>query len=155
MGLVGVALGIAVALLWGTADSVATLAARHLGAIGYYAFYRGLMIGPVALVSPLSSTSAVATLILSLPPLHDRVTPVQEAAIGAILLGAMLASANLPELRVLLKKGSWFARGRGGVGYALAAAVAFGAMDFGIGPPPGEPTSLYPCCSLAPSASSS
>lgn len=182
MELVGVTLGIAVALLWGSADSVATLAARHLGAlrttfisqaaglivltaldafvptfwpsfppstfgralllgawsgifgsVGYYAFYKALMVGPLALVSPLSSTSAVVTLILSLLLLHDRVAPAQVIAIGAILLGVMFASTNLREAHLILKKRSRSPTERGGVGYALVATVAFGAMDFGIG----------------------
>jgi drug/metabolite transporter (DMT)-like permease len=182
MGLVGVPLGIAVALLWGSADSIATLAARNLGAlrttfisqaaglivltaldafvptfwpsfppstfrtalllgawsglcgaVGYFAFYKALMVGPVALVSPLSSTSAVVTLILSLLLLHDSVAPAQVIAIGAILLGVMFASTNLREAHLSLKKRAIAPTRSGALGYALIATVAFGAMDFGIG----------------------
>ena len=182
MGLVGIPLGSAVALLWGSADSIATLAARHLGAlrttfisqaaglivltaldafvpafwpsfpprtfrtarlpgawsglrgaVGYFAFYKALLVGPVARVSPLSSTSAVVTLMLSLLLLHDSIAPAQVIAIGAILPGIMLASTNLREVHLSLKKRALAPVPRGALGYALIATVAFGAMDFGIG----------------------
>jgi len=182
MELLGVALGIAVACLLGTADAVATLAARRLGTVratffsqaaglcalivldllspslwsaftqdslvtaavlgaftgicsaaGYWAFYRALELGPVALVSPLSSTSAVVTLALSIVLLQERLTPLQGAALALLLPGVLLASTNLGELSALLREKDAFVFRSRGVGYALVATIAFGAMDFGIG----------------------
>lgn len=182
MEVVGVALAVAVALLWGTADYVATLAARRLGtvqttffsqaaglcallafdllspslwatftpramiasavigaftgicaSVGYWAFYKALEIGPVALVSPLSSSSAMITLLLSIVLLQERLTPLQNAALALLLPGLVIASTNVGELGLLLKKKATLVFRSRGVGFALIAAVAFGAMDFGIG----------------------
>src|SRR5690348_17179400 len=124
MELLGVGLGIVVALLWGSADILAALAARRLrtfkttfvsqsvgllallafgtaafwflhlpftltaiglsaligiftgfcAALGYFAFYRALEIGPIAIVSPITATSSTFTLILSTLILQEQLT---------------------------------------------------------------------------------
>lgn len=182
MDLLGITLGLTVALLWGLADSIATVAARRLGAqhmtvlsqssglfsltvftllnswlwpsftpsilglaaflgaftglcaaLGYYALYQGLKKGPIALVSPITSSSAIVTLILALALLHDRISPGEGVAIVIVLVGIILASTNLSELNLLSKQTSGFALKSSGIGAALLATIAFGAMDFGIG----------------------
>jgi len=183
MGLVGIALGLTVAVLWGIADSIATLATRRLQPLlttfisqsagliaimafalltswfwlaitfpqpalargvllafctgifatgGYLIFYHALKIGPVALVSPISSTSAAVTLVLALLLLQESMTFLQVIAIALLLLGVIVASANFLEVRTLLKNSDNALLSRG-VMWAIVAALAFGAMDFGIG----------------------
>lgn len=125
MQLLSVGLGGMIALVWGSADILATLAARRLrtfkttvvsqstgllallsfgilafcfwhlpftlialalsaligiftglcAALGYFAFYRALEIGPVAIVSPLTASSSIFTLILSTIILQEHLTP--------------------------------------------------------------------------------
>lgn len=99
-------------------------------AVGYLVFYRALAIGPMAFISPLTSTSALCTLLLSLMILRQRLLPLQLGAIVLIILGVLLAVTDWHDLRL-----SWSLKrfGAGGIKYALAASVAFGCMDFGIG----------------------
>lgn len=178
----GVGLGVAVALLWGSADILATLAARRLrtfkttfvsqsigllallafgavafclwhlpltltaialsaligsftglcAALGYFAFYRALEIGPIAIVSPISATSSTFTLILSTLILQEQLTPGRTGFVSIIILGIVLASTSIAELRTLLHKPGYSLWSQG-VRWAIVATLAFGAMDFGIG----------------------
>jgi len=171
-----------VALLWGTADILATLAARRQGtfkttivsqssgllallafgaivfgswhtpftpsafalsaliglvtglcaALGYFAFYRALEIGPMAMVSPLTATSSAFTLLFAALVLQEQLSPGRLGLVTLIIFGIVLASTSVAELRVLLQKPGYSLWSRG-VRWALVATLAFGAMDFGIG----------------------
>jgi uncharacterized membrane protein len=181
MELLGPGLGIMTAILWGSADTIATIAARRLGtfkttfasqaagflalfsfgivayvflhlpftqtmlaislligiftgvfaALGYFYFYRALEAGPIALVSPLTSTSSICTLLLSLFILRQGLTAVQIGAVIISILGVLLASTNLKEIRALLQnqRYTFFSKG---LRWAIIATLAFGLMDFGI-----------------------
>ena len=102
------------------------------GALGYLALYRALNLGPVALVSPLSSSSSTITLLLALVFLRERLSPLQLGCVSAVLLGIVLASANGAAVTEIARRSrtSWLSTG---VPWALAASTAFGIMDFGIG----------------------
>jgi drug/metabolite transporter (DMT)-like permease len=178
----GIGLGVTVAILWGTADIIATFAARRLGtfkttlisqsagllalfgfgiivfgsrhvsftlsafalsaliglftglcaALGYFAFYRALEIGPMAMVSPLTATSSAFTLLLAALILQEQLSVGRLGLVTIIIVGIALASTSLAELRVLLQKPGYSLWSRG-VRWALVATLAFGAMDFGIG----------------------
>ena len=182
MELLGVGLGVTVALLLGSSDILATLAARRLStfkttfvsqsagllmllafgtiafwrwhlsltqtafalsaligiftglcaALGYLALYRALESGPIATVSPLTASSSIFTLILSALILKEQLTPERKGFVTLGILGIVLASSSLAELRVLLKKpgSSLWSQG---VRWAVVATLAFGTMDFGIG----------------------
>jgi drug/metabolite transporter (DMT)-like permease len=182
MQLLGIGLGLTVALLWGTADTLAIRAVRRVGtfratmlsqaagllmlfavgtlvfgswqvhftvsttvasaliglftglfaALGYFALYRALEIGPVALVSPLTATSPAFTLLFAVLILQEHVSVGRLGVVSMILSGIVLASTSLVEVRVLLRKpgSSLWSRG---VGWALVATFSLGAMDFGIG----------------------
>jgi drug/metabolite transporter (DMT)-like permease len=182
MQLLGIGLGVTVALLWGSADILAALAARRLrtfkttfvsqsigllallafgiiafwrwhlpltltaltisaligiftglcAALGYFAFYRALEIGPIAIVSPISATSSTFTLMLSALILQEQLTPRRTGFVIIVILGLVLASTSLTELRTLLKKPGFSLLSQG-VRWAVVATLAFGAMDFGIG----------------------
>src|SRR5579863_7620061 len=127
MELAGIGTGIVAAILWGSADVIASVASRRLGifkttfvsqaagflalfffgviayvflplpltpqavaisvvlgiftggvaAYGYFYLYRAMEIGPIALVSPLTSTSSIFTLLLSLFILRQGLTAMQ------------------------------------------------------------------------------
>ncbi|GHO54066.1 EamA family transporter [Ktedonobacter robiniae] len=182
MQLIGIALGGGVALLWGIADSIATLSTRRLttftttiishfsglltliftlailfwhypshtfaisasdlliGAgtgvltvIGYLALYRSLELGPIAITSPLSSTSAVFTLLLSTLFLQEHITLFDGFAIGAIIIGVFLASVNIRNIHLLLKKKPEALLAGKGVRWACITPIAFGLVDISIG----------------------
>jgi drug/metabolite transporter (DMT)-like permease len=182
MELQGIGLGMMVALLWGSSDILASLAARRLrsfkttfvsqliglfvllifgtiiywrwhlplnlmtlalsaligafsglcAALGYMALYRALEIGPISIVSPLTATSSTFTLILAVLVLQEHLTFGRMGFVMLVILGLVLASTSLVELRTLLKKpgSSLWSQG---VRWAFVATLAFGAMDFGIG----------------------
>src|SRR5947209_11583366 len=182
MEFLGPGLGIITAILWGSADMIATMAARRLGtfkttfasqaagflalfsfgivayvflplpftlttvsismilgiftgvfaALGYFYFYRALEAGPIALVSPLTSTSSICTLLLALFILRQGLTVIQIGAVIISILGVLLASTNLKEIRALLRnqRYTFFSKG---LRWAIIATLAFGLMDFGIG----------------------
>ncbi len=182
MQLLGTGLGMTIALLWGTADILATLAARRVGtfratmlsqasgllalfavgttifrswhvhftvsalvasaliglftglfaALGYFAFYRALEIGPIAVVSPLTATSSAVTLLFAVMILQEHVSVGRLGVVSIMLFGIVLASTSLAEVRGLLRKpgSSLWSRG---VRWGLIATFSFGAMDFGIG----------------------
>ena len=182
MELLGVGLGMTVALLLGSSDILATLATRQLrsfkttfvarsagllallafgtlafwrwdlpftltafalsaligiftglcAALGYFALYRALEIGPIAIVSPLTATSSTFTLILSALILKEQLTPEHKGFVTIGILGIVVASTSLAELRMLLKKPRYSLWNQG-VRWAIVATLAFGAMDFGIG----------------------
>jgi len=182
MQLFGVGLGAVVALVWRSADILATHATRRLrtfkttfvsqstgllalltfgilafylwhlpftltalalsaligiftglfAALGYFAFYRALEIGPVAIVSPLTATSSTFTLILSTIVLQEQLTLGRIGFVSIVILGIILASTSLVEIRKLLAKPG-YSLWSPGVRWAIVATLAFGAMDFGIG----------------------
>lgn len=182
MGFLGIALGLAVAFLWGAGDILATLAGYRLStfkttfisqvtslfgllcfsistawfwhlsftpltfalsasigiftglcaALGYLALYRALVIGPMAMTGPITATSPIFTLILSVVLLHEHLTVLQFALVTVGILGIILVSTNLPGLHVHFTK-SRASLWTDGILWALIATLAFGALDFGVG----------------------
>ena len=182
MELLGVGLGVTVALLLGSSDILATLVARRMStfkttfvsqaagllallafgtiafwrwhlpftltafalsaligiftglcaALGYLALYHALERGPIAIVSPLTASSSIFTLILAALILKEQLTPERKGFVTLGILGIVLASISLAELRVLLKKPGYLLWSQG-VRWAVVATLAFGTMDFGIG----------------------
>jgi drug/metabolite transporter (DMT)-like permease len=177
----GVELGVVVAICWGSADTVATFAARRIGtfattfislivsvvvlvlfgllafarlaltptafvqsagiglliglmaAIGYFSLYRGLELGPVAIVSPVVAADGAVGAVLAILLLHEHVSAWELGMLVIIFLGIMCASTNLTEVRGLLRSAGPAGLARGGVRWGLLATAAFGLMLFGIG----------------------
>lgn len=177
----GVVLGVVVAICWGSADTVATFAARRIGtfattfislivsvvvlvlfgllafarlaltptafvqsagiglliglmaAIGYFSLYRGLELGPVAIVSPVVAADGAVGAVLAILLLHEHVSAWELGMLVIIFLGIMCASTNLTEVRGLLRSAGPAGLARGGVRWGLLATGAFGLMLFGIG----------------------
>ncbi|HLZ58437.1 MAG TPA: EamA family transporter, partial [Ktedonosporobacter sp.] len=101
-------------------------------AIGYFALYHSLEIGPIAITSPLSSTSAVVTLVLSTLLLRERVTVFSGIALAVVLAGVILASTDRSTFFALFKI-SRKSLMSDGARWAYLASLSFGLVDFGIG----------------------
>jgi drug/metabolite transporter (DMT)-like permease len=90
------------------------------GAAGLAALYRGLAVGSMSVVAPISATAALVPVVAGVVT-GERPSAVQAAGIGLALAGVVLASRNAEAT----------GRGRGfaaGVGLALVAALSFGLL---------------------------
>jgi drug/metabolite transporter (DMT)-like permease len=103
--------------LWGPLSGVA-------GAFGLAAFYRGLAVGNMGVVAPISATAAVVPLVVGVAG-GDRPGTLQYVGIALALLGVVLASRE--EVGGRLAAGT--ARG---AGLALLSALGFGLFFVGM-----------------------
>lgn len=62
--------------------------------LAYMAFYKGLSIGPVAIVSPISSSYGLVTVIISVLVLHEATTVWHALGICLTLVGVVLVSLD-------------------------------------------------------------
>ncbi len=90
-------------------------------------FYRGMQLGPVAIVSPLSSTYAVLVVLMAVAFLGERLNAGQVAGATASIGGVVLASVDFGRLR----RGTPLAGP--GVVYGLAATLGFGIWQYAMG----------------------
>ncbi len=101
--------------------------------VAYLSIYRALEIGPVAITSPLSSASAIVTLLLSMFILHEHVSSLEAIALIAVMLGIILVSTNYHDiLNLLQKKSSGFSVSKG-MFWAYVAMLSLGCVFFGLG----------------------
>jgi drug/metabolite transporter (DMT)-like permease len=126
VGLAGVALWIVVsgaarpgaALLWAAGAGIA-------GVVGLGCLYRGMAVGAMGIVAPISATSPVVPLAVSVLR-GDSPAAVQWAGIALALAGVVLVSRE-PE------GAAGGTRVAAGVGLALVAALGFGLFIVGLG----------------------
>jgi len=104
----------------GAGALAAAAASACAGLVGLAAFYRGLAIGAMAVVAPISATAAVIPVTFGIAT-GERPSLVQGAGVAIALTGVVLASREPPH-------GEAAARRAKGVGLALLAAVAFGSF---------------------------
>jgi drug/metabolite transporter (DMT)-like permease len=94
------------------------------GVVGLSSFYRGLAVGTMGIVGPISTTAAIVPLVYGLAR-GERPSSLQAAGVALAVLGVVGASLEpLPE-----------GRGRrvgAGVGLALLAAAGFGCSLIGL-----------------------
>lgn len=90
-----------------------------VGVLGLAAFYRGLSVGAMSIVAPVSATAAVVPLAVGLAT-GERPSGLQGAGIGIALAGVLLASR---EAEVEARRGT---RTAAGFGFAVLAALGFG-----------------------------
>src|SRR3954463_10571766 len=87
------------------------------GIVGLTSFYKGLSVGAMGVVAPLSSLAAAIPLVVGIAT-GDRPSAVQGAGVTVAIVGVLLASREAGEA------------GRGnvakGAGFALISAVGFG-----------------------------
>lgn len=110
------------------AEQWATLAGLSvLGLVVYLCFYRALQIGPVAIVSPITSAYAVVVVLLALVLVGERLGGLQGIGVAASIGGIVLASVNLRGLRSRKELISV------GVAFGLCAMLGSGLWQFSLG----------------------
>ena len=92
------------------------------GLIGLAAFYRGMAVGAMAVVAPISATGAAIPVVVGVAT-GDRPSAVQGAGLLLALVGVVIASRE---------DGAAGARAAAGTGLALAAAAGFGGFFVGM-----------------------
>lgn len=101
-----------------SAAAVASAAVAGLGGVvGLGALYRGMAVGAMGVVAPISSAAAVIPVVVGLAR-GERPSGLQLAGIALTLLGVVLVSREEGAVRT---------RVAAGVGLALVAAVGFGS----------------------------
>lgn len=92
------------------------------GLVGIAALYRGMAVGSISIVAPISSTGAALPILFGLVR-GERVAPLQTVGIVLAAAGILLASRAVddPESKVRVR----VARG---VGFAMLAALGFGGF---------------------------
>jgi drug/metabolite transporter (DMT)-like permease len=110
------------------------------GAIALSAFYRGLAIGTMSIVAPISSTGAAVPVIVGIAT-GDRPTALQAAGIAAAVVGVVLASRELAS-----DQPATAAAARTSVLLALVAALGFGIFFVGMD---AAADASVPCAMLA------
>jgi drug/metabolite transporter (DMT)-like permease len=95
------------------------------GAIGLAALYRGLAVGPMSVVAPISSTAAIVPVVFGIAK-GERPSAVQGVGIAVAVVGVVFASRS-PD-----GEGGRATLGEG-VGLALVAAVSFGLLLVALG----------------------
>jgi drug/metabolite transporter (DMT)-like permease len=99
------------------------LALGVLGVVSVAALYRGLALGPVAVVAPVVASYVVLTVVLVVIFLGERLTTAQVLAASVVFGGVVLTSTDARELRVTL------GRPIPGVRIGLIATVGFGTWS--------------------------
>ena len=97
-----------------------------LGWLSYLAFYRALAIGPISIVSPIVSAYAAVTVICAVVISGERLSAGEALAIAIALLGVLLASSDLTQIRAIERVAAL------GIVLALATAVLIGAFVYGV-----------------------
>jgi drug/metabolite transporter (DMT)-like permease len=101
--------------------------------VAYIAIYRALEVGPIAITSPLSSASAIITLLLSVLILHEHVSFSEAMALTVVMLGIVLISTSYQDiLNLLQKRSSGFSVSKG-ILWAYVAMFSLGCVFFGLG----------------------
>ena len=108
-------------------DVAILLGSGCFAGIAYFTAYRGLELGPVALVSPIASAFAAVTVLLAVVVLDESLGPILLSGVVLTIVGVVLASTDLRRFEVEAK------RHRRGLPYAFAAMVGFGVAAFASG----------------------
>lgn len=101
--------------------------AAFVGAAAFATLYRGLELGPVAVVSPVLATYAVIPVMLSVALLGERLGAIEWWGAAVTIAGAVLTSTDLRALA-----GGTFTR-FAGVPWAIASTLLFGVATYVLG----------------------
>jgi drug/metabolite transporter (DMT)-like permease len=105
-------------------DIVILLASGCFAGVAYFALYRGLELGPLALVSPIASAFASVTVVLAVIFLGESLNGRLLVGVASTMVGVVLASTDMRAFEVEARLH------RRGLPYALAAMVGFGVAAF-------------------------
>lgn len=123
VGLVALAAALAVLGLWPVIDPAAipwALALATLGTGSLYLLYRGMALGPIAVVSPVVSSYAALTVVLVVVVLGERLSTAQAVAVAVVFGGVLLATTDVRAVAESVR------RPLPGVPISLAATIGFG-----------------------------
>lgn len=98
-----------------------------LGAAAFATLYKGLQLGPIAVVSPVLASYAVVPVLLSVVLLGETLGGVEVAGVVVTITGAVLTSADLQALR------SGTRTKLPGLSWAIASTVMFGVATYVMG----------------------
>ncbi len=101
--------------------------------IGYFAFYRGLELGPLAIVSPITSIDGAITVLLAVLIFHESLDTLKIVALIILFLGVVFAALEGPSPLAFLHTLRVASFAKGGTRWAFVAMIAFGLGLFGIG----------------------
>jgi len=104
------------------------LISAFLNIIALLAFYKGMQIGNVSVISPISSAYAAITVILSLIFLNEKLNGLQTVGVSLAILGTILVSFKLHDLMKLKLKSVV-----SGVRYGLIAMLGWGIAFVFVG----------------------
>jgi drug/metabolite transporter (DMT)-like permease len=99
------------------------------GVVALAAFYRGLAIGTMSVVAPISATGAAVPVLVGLAE-GERPGVLQVAGMAAALVGVILAARECEPAEDAGDEHR--AAGRAAIGLALVAAVGFGTFFVGV-----------------------
>ncbi len=111
--------------LWGLMGWLAPNAV--LTALAYWTLYRGLELGPVAVVSPVLASYAVIPVLLAVVLLDESLGGWKAAGVAVTIAGAVLTSTDLRALR------AGTATRPPGLSWAIASTLLFGVATFVVG----------------------
>jgi drug/metabolite transporter (DMT)-like permease len=98
-----------------------------VAALGYFALYRALELGPIHLVSPVLAAYAVIPVVMAVILLHESLGPLTALGVGITIGGAVLTSADLRALRAGTH------RMPRALPWAIASAISFGVATYALG----------------------
>lgn len=110
----------------GTADIALLAANGAIAAVAYLSLYRGLELGPIALVSPIVAAYAVPPVVLAIVFLDESLAGIVLAGIAVTIVGIVLTST---DLRGVEADGT----SRAGVPLAVISMLLFGLATFVLG----------------------
>lgn len=97
------------------------LVTGFLGVVSYLAFYKGLQVGKVSIISPISACWVIVAVILSLIFLNEKLTTLQTIGVSSAILGTIFTSFKLRDLFKLRLKNSLT-----GIKYAIITLLGWG-----------------------------
>lgn len=113
--------------LWGHIDpinlseAISIACAGICGIVGSLAFYKGMKIGNVSVITPIVATWSVVTVLGAVIIFGESLTALQTGGVALAVCGTCLVSVKLSDIRKV--KNAELAKG---VGFAIVALVAFG-----------------------------
>ena len=98
-----------------------------VAALGYFALYRALELGPIHLVSPILAAYAVIPVAMAVVLLHESLGPLRVLGVAITIGGAVLTSGDLRALR------AGTLRMPRSLPWSIISAVAFGVATYALG----------------------
>ena len=102
-----------------------TIAISIIGYIPLYFFLKGMGVGKVGIISPVSSIYTIFTTFLAVTVYKEKLPPLEIGAIAVIIMGTILISVSFRDF-----KNSHLFQKSSGIYYAIIAALGWGLYFF-------------------------